>query len=152
MKLYRYRPITELLFKELLHQEIYLASYLELNDPLDLTTSLDFRPNASDVIDSDDDGVGIIRDTFDIPIRAQAVARLDVSADEHRAAGASRAVEKLCPFNALIVGGVGAEDTSTDEVRAIDEISGIPLDDNEYIVDICIESFIIQFILNPERD
>ena len=44
MRLYRYRPITELLLKELLHQEIYLASYFELNDPLDLTTSLDFRP------------------------------------------------------------------------------------------------------------
>lgn len=50
MKLYRYRPITELLFKELLHQEIYLASYFELNDPFDMTTSLDFSPkNKKDI-------------------------------------------------------------------------------------------------------
>jgi len=43
MKLYRYRPITPFLFKELLYQEIYLASYRELNDPLDMTPLVNFR-------------------------------------------------------------------------------------------------------------
>ncbi len=45
MKLYRYRPITAFLFKELLYQEIYLASFGELNDPLDMTPFVDFRTN-----------------------------------------------------------------------------------------------------------
>ncbi|HMO16377.1 MAG TPA: DUF2971 domain-containing protein [Pirellulaceae bacterium] len=43
MKLYRYRPITNFLFKELLYQEIYLASFSELNDPLDMTTHVNFH-------------------------------------------------------------------------------------------------------------
>lgn len=42
MKLYRYRPLSELLFKELLYSEIYLASPIELNDPLDLNGQLNF--------------------------------------------------------------------------------------------------------------
>lgn len=44
MKLYRYRPLNEFLFKELLYQELYFASYLELNDPLDLSARIDFSP------------------------------------------------------------------------------------------------------------
>lgn len=43
MRLYRYRPITPFLFKELLYQEVYLASFVEFNDPLDMTPVVDFR-------------------------------------------------------------------------------------------------------------
>jgi hypothetical protein len=42
MKLYRYRPLNDFLFKELLYQEIYYASAQELNDPLDLNTQISF--------------------------------------------------------------------------------------------------------------
>lgn len=42
MKLYRYRPLSEFLFKELLYSEVYLASPAELNDPLDLNRQLNF--------------------------------------------------------------------------------------------------------------
>jgi len=42
MKLYRYRPLSELLFKELRYSEIYSASPVELNDPLDLNGQLNF--------------------------------------------------------------------------------------------------------------
>lgn len=42
MKLYRYRPLSEILFKELLYSEIYSASPIELNDPLDLNGQLNF--------------------------------------------------------------------------------------------------------------
>ena len=42
MKLYRYRSINELLFKELRYCELYSASPNELNDPLDLNVQLDF--------------------------------------------------------------------------------------------------------------
>ncbi len=42
MKLYRYRPLSELIFKELYYQELYLSSYIELNDPLDMNTAIDF--------------------------------------------------------------------------------------------------------------
>jgi hypothetical protein len=42
MKLFRYRPLNEFLFKELLYQEIYRASPHELNDPLDLNTQVNF--------------------------------------------------------------------------------------------------------------
>ncbi|HAY3550825.1 DUF2971 domain-containing protein [Elizabethkingia meningoseptica] len=41
-KIYRYRPLSEFLFKELYYQEIYFASYYELNDPLDLSARIDF--------------------------------------------------------------------------------------------------------------
>lgn len=44
IKLYRYRPLSELLFKELYYQEVYFASYDELNDPLDLSARIDFTP------------------------------------------------------------------------------------------------------------
>lgn len=44
MKLYKYRPLSDFLFKELFYQEIYFASYLELNDPLDLTARIEFTP------------------------------------------------------------------------------------------------------------
>lgn len=43
-KLYRYRPLSDLLFKELYYQELYFASYDELNDPLDLSARIDFTP------------------------------------------------------------------------------------------------------------
>ena len=42
MKLYRYRPLNQLLYKELLYSELYLASSEELNDPLDLHGQLNF--------------------------------------------------------------------------------------------------------------
>lgn len=50
MKLYRYRPLSEILFKELLYSEIYSASPIELNDPLDLNGQLNFfSENESEV-------------------------------------------------------------------------------------------------------
>lgn len=42
MKLYRYRPLNDFLFKELLYNELYFASPEELNDPLDLNGQLNF--------------------------------------------------------------------------------------------------------------
>ena len=45
MKLYKYRPISQLLFKELFYREIYLARLLELNDPLDMYSIIDFKSN-----------------------------------------------------------------------------------------------------------
>jgi hypothetical protein len=51
-KLYKYRPLTEFLFKELYYQEIYFASYSELNDPLDLSARIDFTPEKVNQIDS----------------------------------------------------------------------------------------------------
>lgn len=42
MQLYRYRPIGPLLFKELLYREIYMATYSEINDPQDLSCSINF--------------------------------------------------------------------------------------------------------------
>ena len=48
MKLYRYRSVTAFLFKELLYQEIYLASFGELNDPLDMTPLVNFRTSELD--------------------------------------------------------------------------------------------------------
>lgn len=50
MKLYKYRPINQSLFKELLYREIFLAKYSELNDPLDMSSFIDFKPrNKEDV-------------------------------------------------------------------------------------------------------
>lgn len=43
-KLYRYRPLSEFLYKELYYQELYFASFPELNDPLDLSARIDFSP------------------------------------------------------------------------------------------------------------
>jgi Protein of unknown function (DUF2971) len=50
MKLYRFRPLSELLFKELLYSELYLASPKELNDPLDLNGQLNFFSDNEDDI------------------------------------------------------------------------------------------------------
>lgn len=44
MILYKYRPLTDSLFKELYYQELYFASYSELNDPLDLSARIEFTP------------------------------------------------------------------------------------------------------------
>lgn len=44
MRLFRYRNLGPLTFKELLYREVYLASPSELNDPLDLNAQIDFRP------------------------------------------------------------------------------------------------------------
>lgn len=52
MKLYRYRPLSELLFKELLYSEIYLATPRVLNDPLDLNGQLNFYTNNENDIKS----------------------------------------------------------------------------------------------------
>ena len=43
-KLYKYRPLSEFLFKELRYSELYFASYFELNDPLDLSARINFKP------------------------------------------------------------------------------------------------------------
>jgi len=51
MKLYKYRPLTELLYKELHYQEMYFASYNELNDPLDLSARIDFSCKDKDGLD-----------------------------------------------------------------------------------------------------
>ena len=40
--LFKYRPLSEFLFKELYYQELYFASYFELNDPLDLSARIEF--------------------------------------------------------------------------------------------------------------
>lgn len=50
-KLYRYRPLSDLLFKELYYQELYFASYDELNDPLDLSARMDFTPEKESHVD-----------------------------------------------------------------------------------------------------
>ncbi len=44
MKLFRYRPYSEFLFKELNYQELHFSSYKELNDPLDLSARIEFTP------------------------------------------------------------------------------------------------------------
>ena len=41
-KIFKYRPLSDFLFKELFYQEIYFASYNELNDPLDLSARVEF--------------------------------------------------------------------------------------------------------------
>lgn len=51
MKIYRYRPLNEFLYKELYYQEMYFASYLELNDPLDLSARIDFSPRKKEDIE-----------------------------------------------------------------------------------------------------
>ncbi len=50
MKLYRYRPLNDFLFKELLYNELYFASPEELNDPLDLNGQLNFYTESEDKI------------------------------------------------------------------------------------------------------
>ncbi len=44
MKVYRYRPLNDFLFKELYYRELYFASASELNDPLDLVAQFNFHP------------------------------------------------------------------------------------------------------------
>ena len=48
MKVYKYRPLSDFLFKELLYNEIYFASYDELNDPLDLSARIEFTLEKED--------------------------------------------------------------------------------------------------------
>ena len=48
MRLFRYRPLSPLLFKELRYREVYLASAAELNDPLDLNAQIDFAPHGKE--------------------------------------------------------------------------------------------------------
>jgi len=50
-KIYKYRPLSDFLFKELLYQEIYFASYNELNDPLDLFLRIDFSTHDIEAIE-----------------------------------------------------------------------------------------------------
>ena len=49
-RLYKYRPLSEFLFKELKYQELYFANYQELNDPFDLNIRIDFTPGKPDYI------------------------------------------------------------------------------------------------------
>ena len=51
MKLYKYRPISEFLYKELHYQELYFAAYDELNAPLDLSASIDYFPKKSEELE-----------------------------------------------------------------------------------------------------
>jgi hypothetical protein len=48
MRLFRYRPLGPLLFKEFRYREVYLASATELNDPLDLNAQIDFAPHSKE--------------------------------------------------------------------------------------------------------
>ena len=50
MKLYRYRPIGSLLYKELLYNELYPADFKELNDPIDLNAEINFQPRSTDEV------------------------------------------------------------------------------------------------------
>lgn len=50
-KLYKYRPLSDFLFKELNYQELYFASYNELNDPLDLSARLEFSVEQEEHLD-----------------------------------------------------------------------------------------------------
>lgn len=43
MKIYKYRPLSDFLFKELNYRELYFANYKELNDPEDLKPALNFN-------------------------------------------------------------------------------------------------------------
>lgn len=49
--LFKYRPHSEFLFKELYYQELYFASYFELNDPLDLSARIEFSCEKSEQIE-----------------------------------------------------------------------------------------------------
>ena len=49
--LFKYRPLSEFLFKELFYQELYFASYFELNDPLDLSARIEFSSEKSEQIE-----------------------------------------------------------------------------------------------------
>jgi hypothetical protein len=49
--LFKYRPLSEFLFKELFYQELYFASYFELNDPLDLSARIEFSCEKSEQVE-----------------------------------------------------------------------------------------------------
>ncbi|MFB0498682.1 hypothetical protein ABID99_004919 [Mucilaginibacter sp. OAE612] len=49
-KIYKYRPLSDFLFKELQYQELYFASYQELNDPFDLNVRIDFSVEKQEYI------------------------------------------------------------------------------------------------------
>lgn len=49
--LFKYRPLSEFLFKELYYQELYFASYFELNDPLDLSARIEFSCEKSEQVE-----------------------------------------------------------------------------------------------------
>lgn len=50
-RVYKYRPLSEFLFKELYYQELYFASYSELNDPLDLSARIEFTSEDKEAIE-----------------------------------------------------------------------------------------------------
>jgi len=50
-KIFKYRPLSEFLFKELFYQELYFASYEELNDPLDLSARIEFTSKDKNAIE-----------------------------------------------------------------------------------------------------
>jgi hypothetical protein len=50
MKLFRYRPLNSFLFKELNYNEIYMATYAELNDPQDLKCEINFHSTKEDQV------------------------------------------------------------------------------------------------------
>lgn len=50
MKLYRYRPLNNFLFKGLLYNELHFTSPEELNDPLDLNGQFNFYTKNEDKI------------------------------------------------------------------------------------------------------
>jgi hypothetical protein len=50
-KIFKYRPLSEFLFKELFYQELYFASYEELNDPLDLSARIEFTSKDKESIE-----------------------------------------------------------------------------------------------------
>ncbi|MES2277281.1 MAG: DUF2971 domain-containing protein [Bacteroidota bacterium] len=52
LKLYKYRPLSEFLFKELFYQELFFASYIELNDPFDLSARMDFSIENEDQLEA----------------------------------------------------------------------------------------------------
>jgi len=51
LKLHKYRPLSEFLFKELYYQELFFASYTELNDPFDLSARIEFTPESEDQLE-----------------------------------------------------------------------------------------------------
>jgi len=52
MLLYRYRPMSPFLFKELRYRELYMATYPELNDPQDLRCSVNFHSMDTEAVNA----------------------------------------------------------------------------------------------------
>jgi hypothetical protein len=50
-RIFKYRPLSEFLYKELYYQELYFASYNELNDPLDLSARIEFTSKDKEAIE-----------------------------------------------------------------------------------------------------